>query len=392
MATSGWQNEQTWFTYSSHIRLIGNIRIDGITHSGSNLRVWGAIAGGARGDNNYRFYYSDYTSYAQPEGGGKLALGGKGKTWRVGDGDEYVSFDVTLTGVSPSTTSRQFYVNFYGPNTNSVVATLRWNLSFNTSGSAPSGGSITNIVPQWDRITATIGGVNWGGMNPDLMQLKILKAVYVANVPARQNSYYNNTGPVTTTVTNQSETLINPTWVIQGCDFYYTGLYAQNSMGVLRYQGPTTYTPPAPGTLSFTDPGGAGNKTYPFTYTGDASKNATDYDATKLSRTIRYKIDDGEWTYVKDASVESLTTVTSFNVTVPAGSNATVEAYMTYQGLQSEVSSTTVRNGNAPFHTYGSVNGKSKDIIKFYGSVGGQSVEIVKLYGSVNGKSKQIYG
>lgn len=392
MATSGWQNEQTWFTYSSHIHLIGNIRIDSINHSGSNLRIRGAIAGGARGDNNYRFYYLDYTSYAQPEGGGKMALGGKGKTWRVGDGDEYADFDVTLTGVSPSTTSRSFFVNFYGPNTNSVVATLRWNLWFDASGSAPSGGSITNIVPKWDRITATIGGVYWGGLNPEIIQLKILKSVYVANVPARQNHYANNAGPITTTVTNQSNTLMNPTWVIHGCDFYYTGLYAQNSMGVLRYQGPTTYTPPAPGVLQATDPGGAGSKTYPCTYTGVVSNNATDYDQTKLNRTIRYKINDGEWVYVKNASVETLDTVTSFNVTVPADSDATIEAWMTYQNLQSEVSTTTLRNGNAPFHTYGSVDGKSKDIIKFYGSVNGQSKEIVKLYGSVDGKSKQIYG
>lgn len=39
MATSGWQNEQTWFTYSSNIRLIGNIRVDSITHTGTNLRI-----------------------------------------------------------------------------------------------------------------------------------------------------------------------------------------------------------------------------------------------------------------------------------------------------------------------------------------------------------------
>ena len=77
-----WLNEQTWFTYSSNIRLIGNISPSTITHTGTNLRVQGTIAAGARGSNNYSFYYLDYTSYAQPEGGSKIALGGKGRSRR----------------------------------------------------------------------------------------------------------------------------------------------------------------------------------------------------------------------------------------------------------------------------------------------------------------------
>ena len=99
-----WLNEQTWFTYSSNIRLIGNIYISSITHTGTKLRVKGTIAAGARGSSNYRFYYSDYTSYAQPEGGNKIALGAKGRTWKVGDSDVHVDFDVTLSNVAASAT------------------------------------------------------------------------------------------------------------------------------------------------------------------------------------------------------------------------------------------------------------------------------------------------
>lgn len=67
-----WLNEQTWFTYSSNIRLIGNISPSSITHNGTTLRVKGTIAAGARGSSGYLFYYSDYTSYAQPEGATRL--------------------------------------------------------------------------------------------------------------------------------------------------------------------------------------------------------------------------------------------------------------------------------------------------------------------------------
>jgi hypothetical protein len=393
MATSGWQNEQTWFTYSSNVRLIGNIRIDSITHSGSNLRIQGAIAGGARGSNNYYFYYADYTSYAQPEGGSKIALGGKGKQWKVGAADTVVGFDVTLTGVSSGTTSRSFFVNFYGPNTNSVKATLRWTLYFDASGSAPSGLYINNIVPTWDTITATIGATNWGGISPGVLQLKVLAQEYVAGVAARQNSYTNNSGPVTTTITNYSETFNGPNWTIKGCGYYYTGLYTDNTAGATRYQGPTTYTPPAPGSLTYTDPGGEGTKVYPVVFTGVAENNNTSYDTANLTRTVRYKIDNAaDWTYVANDAQAAITDNTTFNLSLPGSKSAVVEAWMTYHNLQSEVKSVTIFNGNAPSMVYGSVDGNSKLLYKLYGSVDGHSKEIVKLYGSVDGKAKSILG
>jgi hypothetical protein len=393
MATSGWQNEQTWFTYSSNVRLIGNIRIDSITHSGSNLRIQGAIAGGARGTNNYYFHYNDYTSYAQPEGGSKLALGGKGKQWKVGAADTVVGFDVTLTGVSSGTTSRSFFVNFYGPNTNSVKATLRWTLYFDASGSAPSGLYINNIVPTWDTITATIGATNWGGISPGVLQLKVLAQEYVAGVAARQNSYTNNSGPVTTTITNYSETFNGPNWTIKGCGYYYTGLYTDNTAGATRYQGPTTYTPPAPGSLTYTDPGGEGTKVYPVVFTGVAENNNTSYDTANLTRTVRYKIDNAaDWTYVANDAQAAITDNTTFNLSLPGSKSAVVEAWMTYHNLQSEVKSVTIFNGNAPSRVYGSVDGSSKLLYKLYGSVDGHSKEIVKLYGSVDGKAKSILG
>lgn len=393
MATSGWQNEQTWFTYSSNVRLIGNIRIDSITHSGSNLRIQGAIAGGARGSNNYYFYYADYTSYAQPEGGSKIALGGKGKQWKVGASDTVVGFDVTLTGVSSGTTSRSFFVNFYGPNTNSVKATLRWTLYFDASGNAPSGLYINNIVPTWDTITATIGATNWGGISPGTLQLKVLAQEYVAGVAARQNSYNNNSGPVTTTVTNYSDTFNGPNWTIKGCGYYYTGLYTDNTAGATRYQGPTTYTPPAPGSLTYTDPGGEGTKVYPVVFTGVAENNNTSYDTASLTRTVRYKIDNAaDWTYVANDTQAAITDNTTFNLSLPGSKSAVVEAWMTYHNLQSEVKSVTIFNGNAPSRVYGSVDGSSKLLYKLYGFVDGHSKEIVKLYGSVDGKAKSILG
>lgn len=405
MATSGWQNEQTWYTYSSHIRLIGNIRIDGITHSGSNLRIWGAIAGGARGDSNYRFYFSDYTSYAQPEGGDKIALGGKGKTWKVGDSDVLVGFDVTLSNVPATSTSRQFFVNFYGPNTNSVVATLRWNLSFDASGSAPSGGYIVRNSQTWNSINATSSITSWNG-NAGRIEAIMLVGATESDFPNINSANWTTKGRIvwqsnTTALTatfnmlpnNYNLTLDSPL-PMKGMRKYYLVNYAVNSFGSNRgwCDWAVKYLPPSPPKFTYTTPSTTGTKVFPVSFSAEASDNATSYDTGNLTRTIRYKVDSGDWVYVKNDEQALIDTVTNFNVSVPASSSATVEGWMTYHGEQSEVKTITLYNGNQPSNVYGSVDGKSKLIQKFYGSVNRRSVEIVKLYGSVDGKSKTLFG
>lgn len=393
-----WLNEQTWFTYSSNIRLIGNISPSTITHTGTNLRVQGVIAAGARGSSNYSFYYLDYTSYAQPEGGSKIALGGKGRTWKVGQEDTHVAFDVTLTNVPAAATSKSFSVNFYGPNTNSVKATLYWTINFSASGNKPSDYSVSDIIPDWDRITFTSIVGNTGGLNLTEHSPSVrMDATHIATTPKYQDTRTgsNVSATITTTITNGSSKIYNPTWTIQGCGYYYCGAWVINPAGEMspQGQGSGTYTPPAPCTMTYTDPGGEGTKVYPVVFSGDAAKNRTDYDTAELKRTVRYKVEGAaDWTYVENATEASVDAQTTFNVSVPGSKNATIEGWMTYHGLQSEVKTLTLYNGNAPSRVYGPVDGQSKLAVKLYGSVDGESKNIVKLYGSVDGKSKAILG
>lgn len=408
MATSGWQNEQTWYTYSSNIHLNGNIRIDGITHSGSNLRVWGAISAGARGNANYRFYFSDYTSYAQPEGGGKIALGGKGKTWRVGDGDEVVGFDVTLSGVSAGTTSRSFFVNFYGPNTNSVQSTLRWTLYFDPSGSQPSGLSVVYNSSTWNSVSATVNLQHWGGVSGKRLEAFIVTGSSFSDFSTITPNNWSSKGlyrwQINTTAytadfsgmmqTNAESTSASPRQ-LRGLVHYYLGMGAVNSVDLWKTDIDMTphYLPPAKPVATVTDPGGEGTKNYSVVVTGDVTNNTLSYDADSLTRTVRYKVNDAaEWTYAAQDQVALLGDNTEFTVRVPGSQGAVIESWMTYHGLQSEVKTTNIYNGNAPSRVYGSVDGESKLLYKLYGSVDGQSVEIVKLYGSVDGKAKAILG
>jgi hypothetical protein len=402
-----WQSEQTWFTYSSNIWLNGNINPSSITHTGTSLRVKGTIAAGARGSSGYGFYYLDYTSYAQPEGGSKIALGSKGRWWRVGESDTTVSFDVTISNVPAAATSRSFYVNFYGPNTNSVKATLRWTLNFSASGSAPSGLSITNVSNTWNSVTFMSGVSNWGGLSGKNHSIIFTGSTNgsVDNFTSwsfskgRYEFYHDNTQDTSWTFTGKQSNAssVNDSPIaLKGMTHYKLGIWANNAAGeayVLESGAPLYYTPPAPATMTYTDPGGEGTKVFPFVFTGDTANNHTTYDTSSLTRTIRYKVEGAnDWTYVENATEALIDAQTTFNVSVPGSKSATVEGWMTYHGVQSEVKTVTVYNGNPPSRVYGSVNGQSKLCAKVYGSVGGTSVEIVKLYASVNGKSKSILG
>lgn len=400
-----WLNEQTWFTYSSNIRLIGNIYISSITHTGTNLRIKGTIAAGARGSSNYRFYYSDYTSYAQPEGGNKIALGAKGRTWKVGDSDVHVDFDVTLSNVAASATSRSFYVNFYGPNTSSVKATLRWTLSFSASGSKPSNLSITNVSSTWDSITFT-SGANFGGLNGSNHSAVFTGSSNGAidNVTAwgsygRYEFFHDNNQDTSWTFTgtqaNASATYNGPI-DLKGMTHYKLGIWTNNAAGeayTLESGAPLYYTPPAPSIFTYTDPGGEGTKNYSVVFKGDVDKNHTTYDTANLTRTVRYKVNDAaEWTYVVQDQQALIGDETTFTVRIPGSQSAAIEGWQTYHGLQSEVKTLTLYNGNAPSRMFGSVDGYSKLMYKAYGSVNGVSKEMVKAYGSVDGVSKAMLG
>lgn len=261
-----------------------------------------------------------------------------------------------------------------------------------SKGSVPSGGYVNNLSSTWNSVTGTYGVTSNGGVELNANELKVLMAPYVAGVPARQyNASTSSIGPRTVTVTNSSPTANDPTWVIKGCGLYYTGVYAANQIGAYRYQGPTIYTPPAPGQFSYTDPGGVGPKTYTVNFTGMAANNVTDYDPSELTRTVRYKIDDGQWVYQQESVQAAITDNTTFSVTIPASSNATVEGWMNYRGNSSELVSVVITNSNSPVDLYGSVNGETTLITKLYGSVNGESVKIEKLYASVDGVARKVF-
>lgn len=252
--------------------------------------------------------------------------------------------------------------------------------------SAPSGATVTVTGSTHNSVSGQFNVGNWGGTGSGYIAAQL----YGPSGTARLEEQRNNVSSLTATITNGS-TPLDGGITIKGCGTYRAATYASNSAGYTESSKTTVYTPPAPVSLTYTDPGGSGTKVYPIELTGTAADNVNDYTVSELKRSLRYKIGSGVWVTVVNQAQALIDDVTTFNLSLPAGATATVEGWMTYRGLSSEVKSVMISNDAPANVLYGSVNGQAKKIVKLYGSVNGQAKEIKKLYGSVNGVAKKIY-
>lgn len=274
-------------------------------------------------------------------------------------------------------------------------------------GSAPSGASIQYVSSTWNSVTAVSSVTSWGGLAGQLQTVVVMgsSAEAAADINADnwassgRNVYrYDVSG--TSVLSHQfvaSEAATHNEYDnpidLKGMRSYKLAAYNWNSAGTARaFDNTLRYTPPAPSQFSCVDQGGTGTKTYAVSFVGDTtSNNSAYYEQAYLTRTVRYKIDNGAWTYVVNNVVTLLGDTTDFNVVVPAASTATIEGWMTYHGMQSQVVTVSVSNTNSPVHLYGSVNGQAKEVKHVYGSVNGQRKKITKLYASVGGVAKRIF-
>ena len=269
-----------------------------------------------------------------------------------------------------------------------------------SGGSAPTGGYVTFNSCTWNSITFTSGVSSWGGLAGTMHDMVITGETngdadsYTDYSHARREFYYGSTSSTSHTfVATDSSTNATPGGTplsIKGLLHYKLGYYNYNSVGVTSGIDSTLrYLPPAPGQFSYTEQG-TGAKTYTVSYVGSTTNNHSTYDAAELTRTVRYKVENDQWTYVTQA-VTATDTVTTFTVTVPAGQMATVEAWETYHGMGGETQTITLVNTNSPVSLYGSVNGETKALGPIYGSVNGRAKKLTKIYASVGGVAKKVY-
>lgn len=185
---------------------------------------------------------------------------------------------------------------------------------------------------------------------------------------------------------------------IKGCLDFQIGTFAYEDFGNWSLLGsdiPSTvyHTPPAPGTL--TAPTTTSTADALISFKGVAESNHTPGDATKLTRTVRYHdANIQEWTYIDNHTQRTISSITTAIIPVIPGSSTIVEAWHTYYGLASEISTATITSALPPAANvalYGSVNGQTKKIKKLYGSVNGVTKKLKKVYASVGGETKLIF-
>jgi hypothetical protein len=160
---------------------------------------------------------------------------------------------------------------------------------------------------------------------------------------------------------------------LKGMRHYMFAYWNYTNVGITRDLDTTVrYMPPAPSIITYTKTTSGTSEVYTISFVGDTSeKNSTSYERPNLSRTIRYKIDNGSWIVVENSVVKTIDAVSSFSVTVPPLSTATIEGWMTYHGQNSETTTVVITNSSAPkARIYGSVNNASKRLAPLYGTFG----------------------
>lgn len=259
------------------------------------------------------------------------------------------------------------------------------------AGTAPSNLTLSIDGSTWNSITLS-GSCSYE--NPSSISGRYICLGVNTNgtsLAGRTEIGYSNSASGSGTV-NNSSTKKDGGVDLKGMLPVYPYIYANNTVKSAVFIDTVYYLPPAPGSLTYSTAASGTDIECTLNYVGVAANNYDSYTAADLTRTVRYKGDqDADWTYVENGTQIALTTATTETITIAAAHNAVIEAWMTYDGKDSEHSSITVVNSNDPVHLYASVNNETTKVIKLYGSVNNETVKIKKLYASVNGVARKVF-
>lgn len=263
------------------------------------------------------------------------------------------------------------------------TASTTFSVSWPASGSAPSNGHIDNLKSAYNHANGLIElSADKVGVSSSLtltnFHFNISNVPYVSGLTSpHQWISCTNEAPVTLNQSNSNAAYGGLT--IEGNYLYYSGLYAENSVGSYVYTGQAIVTPCKPADITLVR---ASDTSVSIYY-------AIDADGGYYARKIDYSLDGGNnWVTgdtIPNGSSTGVFTVTNldsykdytiqFRVTTPAGS--TNSGSISFVLLKPKF--------------YGSVSNLTEKTNKLYGSLSNQSKSIVKFYASENGRAKLIY-
>lgn len=301
----------------------------------------------------------------------------------------YTAKEFTLNiayGASVSIQARQYY-------SSSTNATAAVTLAYTALAPvAPSNPAVTVNSKTWNSANLT-GSIDDYGYPSAASGRKLNIGLATSNSAAPDGLEVQTANATSATVTvNQGSYIVRGGFTFKGMMTLYPYTYANNTLANNIVFGNAEVLPPAPGQLSYSvDPNNISQQT--INYVGVAANNDANYDPTLLTRTVRYAdvSDPTNWTYIENDTVVALTTATTQTISVGAQHTITVEAWMTYDGNQSEVSTVQLTNSSASAKLYCSYGGETKKITHLYAPVNGVTKKLTKLYASVNGVAKLIH-
>lgn len=362
------------------------------TQQSTNVKINVSITGGSS-TNNYGNTVTTYWRYSTNGGSSWSGWGnaGTGTPWTT----KTASFTCDY-GASVKIQAKQTYQS-----KDSAVKEVSFAA---TNGTAPSSLSSSITASTWNSVTMN-GSCSYG--NPSGISGRSLTVgvnINGSSLANRREKNTQNVASVSGVVINNSSSNLGGDFTLKGMLPVYPYAWASNTVRESSAIGSVYYLPPAPGQLSYTlESETVTHKDYTVSYVGVAANNVTDYTASDLKRTVRYSEDNGStWTYVDNDVQKSLTTATSFPVSIAPQHNVIVQSWLSYKGKNSDVSAVVIANNADPIYFYGGVSERdpvtqewgdpeSKLIIKMYGSVNNESVKIIKLYGSVNGVAREFF-
>ena len=238
LGTNAYAND-IWVTsyWQIYHRLTATVARSGNTISLSNITAYFHLegsSGSAWAGTNYGPAYF----YLQKSGSTISTATSQTWNWSVsapysGDVASYSLPDCSFT-VGTSDTSATISLEWQGQN--SDHNSTSWDLTFPTGGTAPDGGYITTITPHYDSVEMTGGIVSNGtGATQTYVELVALSAPYTGEgIPQRYEGF--NTMSATKTITNSSPAASGGITLAPNT-LYYAGVYANNGVGVYRYDG-----------------------------------------------------------------------------------------------------------------------------------------------------------
>lgn len=350
-----WQGEKTLYSWGQCSSLTFDLDIQSISHSGGTVSGSGKLRLYYHNNCGGTGYYG-YVITATPTGGTSVSFG----TWSSKSDGYYQDRNVTFSfSAAASATSGELSVPWSSQSGNS--GTVKWNLSFPSAATGPSGCSVAYKSCTYNSVTIESKVSSWGSGysgTPNLEQIVVAGSATSSTWQNTGRQVKQNATSSTSSVqsvTNSNSAAYSGGMSIKGATPFKVAAWASTSVGTANaFSNDIHYTPPAPvKTITHSESKGSTEVTVNFTITGDTSSVNS---SNPVTTHYRYSTDGGAtWkpsssTWYSISGTATAWTGKGGSFTCAYGASVKIKACQSYNGVYGGEAnvSFTATNGDAP--------------------------------------------